>query len=298
MILQACLICGKEFNARPLAVRKGAGKYCSRKCFYVSMRNSVVRVCLNCGKDFMVYRSEVKRGMGKYCSRKCSQISRRNNKWNSITVTCLVCKKDFVIPQSRTKFGQGKYCSRRCFYAARTFRRTGVRVAKPPKRTGVRSKYADRRNLANRQNLVTMACLNCGKEIFILPSKVKQGHGKYCSNICVGKAHSGKNHHNWQGGAGDFRGYNWDKQRKAALERDSYTCQKCGTEIGLIVHHIIPYRLFGGNSEKANSLENLITLCNICHPKVDNKTVYRWNIFALFILMLVGSFSEKKEGQI
>jgi len=67
----------------------------------------------------------------------------------------------------------------------------------------------------------------------------------------------------------DWKGYgpNWDKLRKKTLERDNYTCQRCGYDPGctgrsvpLQAHHIVP-RSDGG----ADSLDNLITLCRSCH---------------------------------
>lgn len=45
-----------------------------------------------------------------------------------------------------------------------------------------------------------------------------------------------------------------------ALQRDDYRCRICGSTEGLEVHHINP-RMLGGD----DSLENLITLCVLCH---------------------------------
>jgi hypothetical protein len=53
----------------------------------------------------------------------------------------------------------------------------------------------------------------------------------------------------------------WETIRKQVLERDNYTCQRCGrTDKILSVHHNIP-RQVGGTDE----LENLISLCHPCH---------------------------------
>lgn len=64
------------------------------------------------------------------------------------------------------------------------------------------------------------------------------------------------------------------KQRKAILERDDYTCQRCGHkgESGyrldcVQVHHIVR-RADGGTNEPAN----LVTLCGTCHKKSDRET--------------------------
>jgi len=65
--------------------------------------------------------------------------------------------------------------------------------------------------------------------------------------------------------------YKWQYQKSnrldenlriATLMRDNYTCQECRLE----VHHIVPKRLKG-----ANIISNLITLCDKCHDKTENK---------------------------
>lgn len=84
----------------------------------------------------------------------------------------------------------------------------------------------------------------------------------------------GENNPNWKGEkAKTFRGKNWKSQRGKALKRDDWTCQVCGiTEEKsgreLDVHHKIPLLEFD-NYEKANKLENLITLCRSCHIKIE-----------------------------
>jgi len=60
----------------------------------------------------------------------------------------------------------------------------------------------------------------------------------------------------------------WRKVRAAVLDRDNFTCQRCGKRSGngkaLTAHHIMP-RSEGG----ANDLYNLIALCNRCHDVVE-----------------------------
>ena len=75
-------------------------------------------------------------------------------------------------------------------------------------------------------------------------------------------------------------GPNWTSQRRRALERDGYECQDERCELteaahlerygqGLEVHHLQPLRTFRDgdqlNHERANRLENLITLCRPPH---------------------------------
>lgn len=59
---------------------------------------------------------------------------------------------------------------------------------------------------------------------------------------------------------------NWDAVSKAVLERDNHACRDCGNPKNPQVHHIIPRRFGGGDSE-----ENLITLCPRHHKKHDNQ---------------------------
>jgi 5-methylcytosine-specific restriction endonuclease McrA len=60
----------------------------------------------------------------------------------------------------------------------------------------------------------------------------------------------------------------WQRARKAALHRDGHRCVRCGatsTEtLRLHVHHIAP-RAQGGT----HALKNLLTLCDVCHPRVE-----------------------------
>jgi DEAD/DEAH box helicase domain-containing protein len=72
-------------------------------------------------------------------------------------------------------------------------------------------------------------------------------------------------------------GREWPKIRKMVLERDQYRCQICGSHGNaalLHVHHRIPFRSFH-NTEEANQLENLITLCPNCHKIAEQNVKIR-----------------------
>lgn len=58
--------------------------------------------------------------------------------------------------------------------------------------------------------------------------------------------------------------YSFASRREAVLNRDNYTCQKCGAKnTKLEVHHII-FRSQGGTDDE----NNLITLCENCHSRL------------------------------
>lgn len=78
-------------------------------------------------------------------------------------------------------------------------------------------------------------------------------------------------------------GKNWSRQRKAALIRDNYTCQRCGY-VGkrkangrwdVSCHHRRKIAWFVKDGvcdyEAANHLDNLVTLCEVngCHKSAD-----------------------------
>jgi hypothetical protein len=105
-----CQQCGKEFKTTPSRIKKGWGKYCSRKCFGEFKKNKVRRTCNKCGKIFEVKPSQIKNGQGKYCSRKCYGLSKRTK----IEKKCENCGKKFKSKPSVIKKGAAKFCSLSC----------------------------------------------------------------------------------------------------------------------------------------------------------------------------------------
>lgn len=64
-----------------------------------------------------------------------------------------------------------------------------------------------------------------------------------------------------------FKSPEWIKLRRDCFKRDNYTCIRCDNRNrvnDLQAHHVIP-RDEGG----ANSLSNLVTICNDCHDIVE-----------------------------
>ena len=83
MVKQKCKICGKVFYVKPSKIKRGGGKFCSRKCqskwrskhlrgeFHPSWKPKIERVCQTCGKKFPIHSAWVKKGSGKFCSLEC-----------------------------------------------------------------------------------------------------------------------------------------------------------------------------------------------------------------------------------
>lgn len=158
---------------------------------------------------------------------------------------------------SHLKKSPPKYCSRNCFNGAQKKR-------------------------------VVIVCSNpnCKKSKEKIPCELKKHPccDTYCANewkrVCG--IFAGQNNPAWLGGISyRYRGENWNEQRVKALEKDKYTCQRCGLSkkeielrnlLALEVHHIIPYHLFSHYIE-ANHLDNLKTLCRVCHMLVEHEYI-------------------------
>jgi DEAD/DEAH box helicase domain-containing protein len=115
----------------------------------------------------------------------------------------------------------------------------------------------------------------------------------------------------WFGDPLDY-GPNWEAQRRRARERDGFRCVQCGAPERdgrqHDVHHIRPVRAFllemGGRGQsglnapvdmsqlyqEANCLENLITLCSVCHRRAEASVRTRTGLSGLaYVLSNVAS---------
>jgi DEAD/DEAH box helicase domain-containing protein len=72
-------------------------------------------------------------------------------------------------------------------------------------------------------------------------------------------------------------GPDWKRISRLARGRDNYRCQNCGiaeSDRAHDVHHKIPFRAFRDEdgrpiADRANQLDNLITLCHACHGRAE-----------------------------
>jgi len=94
-------------------------------------------------------------------------------------------------------------------------------------------------------------CFWCGKEL-------KKSNKRYCDDEC----HCEYLNH-----------FLWSYARIWCLKRHHNTCQICGSQETLDVHHIIPVGDSGYGWNVLNRPENLITLCKRCHGKVRAKII-------------------------
>lgn len=107
-MITKCLECKAEIRTYPCRVKKGANKFCSRKCCILHHTRECI--CLICGKR---WRHPITQKDDRYCSKKCLQTARDVNVEYR---KCQVCKTTFRFnlcnQRGRTK---GKFCSRKCY---------------------------------------------------------------------------------------------------------------------------------------------------------------------------------------
>jgi endogenous inhibitor of DNA gyrase (YacG/DUF329 family) len=155
-----------------------------------------------------------------------------------MTVPCDTCGA--TLTRIPAKVGERNYCGRTC---------TGL----------------------GRRRRAEVPCAQCGATLIRTPAitYARSFCGKSCKARWFSTFMAGADNPAWLGGHVDYRGPNWNTQRKAALDRDNRTCQHCDKVGGyMTVNHIRPYHLFD-NYREANVLANLETLCSRCHGKAE-----------------------------
>lgn len=261
----------KQNKSETKSIRK---KYCSRKCQVSYQKenppafwsvNSLKKIvnCSNCNKELLRKPSSISNN--NFCNVKCKTDFQRANGYKlseklqkRFSKHCSICGKEYKVIKSR--MATSKYCSRICLGRA----------------NGDRAKFEYRKR-------VIKNCANCNGELELKPSIIRKYN--FCNIECMACFYSssdlfkGENSGTWAGGDIDYYGPNWLEQRRKARKRDNYTCQDCGVlekdyPKELSVHHIIPFRNFNGDWERANELSNLVTLCEYpCHRKRHSKNL-------------------------
>lgn len=183
------------------------------------------RTCKQCGIKFRYLKSLLNdnRHTGEFCSSKCFHNFRR------IKLTCQKCGNEFVVING---LRHRKYCSLEC-----------AGVAKKPR--------------------ILKTCVICEKEYEVLQKQERRYVSKCCSFDCLIKYNAQINRRNAKEAKNRTGCKEWLEIRDGIKQRDAFTCNVCGSEDKLIVHHKVEWR-----KTKDNRPENLVTLCRSCHAKI------------------------------
>lgn len=170
-----------------------------------------------------------------------------------ITLTCEVCGDEYSAKYAEKD--SSRFCSLDCDAAWKS------------------EAYRGEGN-PNEYRQVEFTCEWCGE----IDTGAAYKENRFCSQPCMiewrSREFSGEGHPRYKDGRDVDRGASWERRKRKARERDNHSCQQCGADqdevAQLHVHHIIPFEEFGvENHRKANSLQNLITLCASCHSNVE-----------------------------
>jgi DEAD/DEAH box helicase domain-containing protein len=126
---------------------------------------------------------------------------------------------------------------------------------------------------------------NLGEEMLDMPSSELQTTG-YWLSLSEETLSRLRDAGSWSNDPNKY-GADWGRIRDRVRARDKYQCQVCGAVESTRqhdVHHKTPFRTFT-SIEEANRLENLTTLCQTCHHKVEQNVRIRSGLAGLgFVL--------------
>lgn len=77
----SCLTCSKDFYKKPSEKVRKEKSYCSKQCYYSSLKSGVLIDCTKCGKGIYRTKGSIERSLAKnfFCSSRCS-VSFSNSK--------------------------------------------------------------------------------------------------------------------------------------------------------------------------------------------------------------------------
>jgi 5-methylcytosine-specific restriction endonuclease McrA len=183
------------------------------------------------------------------------------------TRRCATCGAPFYVYPSRLK--DTRHPARYCSYACRPSPLPGRRRT-PEEKAHLSRVKTGRPNPRPSKPPVPRVCRGCG-QLFTVPYK-RRDKALFCDRACIDRyqREHPEEHPRYRDGRRQYDGPNWAAQSQLARERDGHTCQDCGLHRvapALDVHHLTPRATFARDYERANRLENLVTLCRPCHGR-------------------------------
>jgi HNH endonuclease len=117
----------------------------------------IIKLCLRCRGRFTTELRYIKRGHGKYCSRRCSARS-QPKKHHKPNFTCALCTNRFYRRPSRLKHTKSGllFCSRSCKDTAQKI--GGIKDIQPPHYNNGNSEHGYRRKTLRHRKHICAAC--------------------------------------------------------------------------------------------------------------------------------------------
>jgi 5-methylcytosine-specific restriction endonuclease McrA/predicted DNA-binding protein YlxM (UPF0122 family) len=148
------------------------------------------------------------------------------------------------------------------------------------KRRGVDTSYDGEDHHSWSGGDIDYECDWCGNSMSVERGLYNNRENHFCGDECLYRWRS-DNLSNEKTPDKNRYGPLWTEKRRERLEKDNYSCVVCGMtqnkhkekyDESLHVHHIITRRKYQDengniNWEVANDINNLVTLCTVCHPR-------------------------------
>jgi hypothetical protein len=244
-----CASCGEIFTRPEYNIVEAENYYCSYEC----RKNTGEHDCPHENCD---YTSDSKLGIQKHHKRT------HGESLASKSVACDWCEDEITRPQSVIEQYDHNFCDKVC-----------------------RTNWVSKNNSGEKHydySQKEVNCSNCGEKFTAPKNHRERSDNLFCSRDCYYEHLSdevkGEDNFNWAGGYEPYYGESWHSQRQKAIDRDDEQCVDCGMtrdehydEYGadLEVHHKTPIRTFS-DTEEANKLSNLVTVCTNCHQKREH----------------------------
>ena len=216
------------------------------------------------------------------CSRECYYIY--NDK--RIEIPCSTCGRIIKVKRYKLKIQKNFYCNRIC-QNNKSYTKNNIPIydTYQPQLQPYGIKC---RRSSKDKNILEVRCMYCNKwyqpkqrdvinKVRAIQGKINGERNLYCSDNCK---HACPTYNQQKYPKGFKQATSREVQpalRKLVLERDNWTCQKCGTkEKQLHCHHIIGIEL---NPIESADIDNCITLCKDCHNEVHKQKGCTYNDF-------------------
>lgn len=255
-----CANCGKEIERTNYQINNSNYSLCSKKCCSEYLSNKIEIVCDNCGKTFKRIPAKVKRNTNNYCCKQCEAEARTGvpdwSKRKAEPVECDWCGTLIYKSPYYLKEAEHHFCSNIC------------------QGHWVSANRTKENNPSYQGGKQTVQCDNCGKDVEKWPFQVRQSKHLFCDTNCKVEFIRGQYAPNWRGGISNSPyPEEWTRTlREQIRDRDNRQCQLCFEYEDVLskklhVHHI------DGNKNNC-SKDNLISLCIVCHIKVERSKDY------------------------
>lgn len=298
-----CNNCHKKFYCKKSHVLKGEGKFCSKKCYAIWVKEqkvltgknnpnwkggSIKKICPQCKQTYLVKRSGISSNKRKFCSIICRGLrdkqsgrlaNNKNPSWKGglVSKVCLVCGKEFKVYKCREK--EAKYCSKKCW---------GVALKLFPSEKWLNFLA---RKTRKKRNAQLIKCENCSKEFYRQKSNISIQN--FCSINCKNEYY----HKNGKITVAKERNWNWKENRtylyrtirscqkyrlwkEKVFRRDNFKCIWCQNTEKLIADHVKQFALiiFENNikdlpmaykCKELWDINNGRLLCLKCHYRTD-----------------------------